>query len=145
MNHRDKIISTYAQQECKRIANKVISALQKMKDNLQSGEDTILKNIWDEICIQMQVGESFYWDAYLLTIRQTIDSKLFNIDHFIKQVIWIETKYGMEWSFDNEEEETIPICDDDIIDHILYDYVLLAANDYTNKRIEKYHELFCFD
>jgi hypothetical protein len=142
MDYKYKIISTYARQECKHITRKVISTLQKMKDNLQSGDDTPLKNIWDEVCVQMQIGKYFFWDAYLLTIRQTIDSEIYRINDFKKQVIWLDIDEGMDWSFENEYEVSIQYCEEDIINHILRNFVLLAANDWTNKRIEKYKEFY---
>ncbi|MBS3948993.1 MAG: hypothetical protein KGZ57_11990 [Dethiobacter sp.] len=53
MNYKDKIISDIAESACEIIAKKVIRKLQQLKDML-SGDDTPLKNVWDEICVQVQ-------------------------------------------------------------------------------------------
>lgn len=51
MNYRDKIILDIAESACETIAKKVIRKFQQSKD-MMSGDDTLLKNVWDEICVQ---------------------------------------------------------------------------------------------
>ena len=43
--------------------------------------------------------------------------------------------------YENENHDSIPVCDEDITEYILENYVLSDAMDYTNKRIRKYFEL----
>ncbi len=142
MDYRDKIISDIAEKECKRISRKVILALQKMTEDMQSGGDSPLKNIWDEICVQVQYQESEMWDAYLLTVSQMILPEVEKLDKHIKQAIWLQTHEGLNWDEDEnyEDSKTAPFCEDDITRHILHSYILTAAEDWTNKRIEKYLE-----
>jgi len=65
MNHRDEIISSFADQGCKRISDISNFALQAMSDGMQSGDDTPLENLWDELCGQVQYRQSMFYDAYL--------------------------------------------------------------------------------
>lgn len=140
MNYRDKIISEMAGIECKRVSRKVVRELQKMTEGMQSGDDTPLKNIWDEICVQVQGEQSMFWELYLDTVRFFIQAKIEALDAKTKQAIWLQTNEGLDWAIDNEDRETMAFSEDDIIDHILHDYVLSKAADWTNKRIEKYLE-----
>jgi hypothetical protein len=140
MNYRDKIISDIADGKCKKISRKVVRGLQKITEDMQSGDDTPLKNIWDEICVQVQGEESVMWEAYLNTIRSFIQAEVKKLDARTKQAIWLQTNEGLDWAIDNEEQETVSFFEDDIIDNILQDYVLSEAADWTNKRIEKYLE-----
>jgi len=142
MTYRDKIISDLAEAECKSLSRKVIRSLTKRTDGMQSGDGTFLKNIWDEICVQVQGEESAMWDDYLDTIESLIFGEVAGLDTATKQAIWLQTDEGIDWKFDNEnnEDQKVPIDCEDIAKYILDGFVLSAAADWTNKRIEKYLE-----
>jgi hypothetical protein len=142
MDYRDKIISDLARKECETLSRKVIRSLSKMTDGMQSGDDTPLKNIWDEICVQVQGEQAVMWDAYLDTIESLILGELVGLDSATKQAIWLQTDEGTDWSVDNEAQDgrEVPIVCEDIAKYILDGFVLSAAADWINKRIEKYLE-----
>lgn len=148
MNYLDKIISDLAEAAGKRLSRKVIRSLTKMTDGMQSGDDTPLKNIWDEICVQVQDEGSVMWDDYLDTIQSLILGEVVALDAATKQAIWLQTDEGIDWKFDNEDQEDqennegqeVPIVCEDIAKYILDGFVLSAAGTWTNKRIEKYLE-----
>lgn len=48
MHYREKLIASISEELCNRITRKVIRCLQQMTEGMQSGDDTPLKNIWDE-------------------------------------------------------------------------------------------------
>ena len=137
MDARDKIIWKLANRACNRISRRVIRTLQNMTEGMQSGNDSRLKNIWDEVCVQVQGQESMMWEAYLDTMRSVIVRALPQVDLEAKQAIWLQTSNGLDWEA-NEESEDTPADDDDIAEYILNEYVRSAAADWTNSRIEKY-------
>ena len=47
-----------ARRLCRKISIKVVRSFQKMHV-MMSGDDTPLKNTWDEICVQVQGGTVF--------------------------------------------------------------------------------------
>ena len=141
MNPRDRIISRLADLECKRVSRKVIRALQRMTEGMQSGDDSVLANVWDEVCVQVQGQESVMWHVYLDTINSMIVGHLSELDSAVKQAIWLQTDAGMEWE-PSEGEGEILYSDDDIASYILDEYVLSSAGDWTNERIEKYNDQF---
>jgi len=138
--YKDKIISKYAIEQCKKVSNKVILEYQKMTEGMQSGDDTPLKSIWDEICVQVQGEESFFYDVYLDMIRSSIQFHITDLDNEIKQAIWLQTDQGMEWECGDDNHDKLLYCDEDIVDYILNHFVLSSAADWTNKRIEKFLE-----
>jgi len=138
--YRDKIIKEIAQDHCRKISGKVIRKFKKMKEGMQSGDDTPLKNIWDEICVQVQGEESVFYDIYQYMIRSSIQYEVENLKDEIKQAIWLQTDRGFEWEYGDESHAEATCCEEDITDHIFYKFVLSAAGDWTNKRIEKFLE-----
>ncbi len=145
MNYRDKIISDLAEAACKRLSRKVIGSLTKMTDGMQSEDDTPLKNIWDEICVQVQDEQAGMWDHYLDTIQPIILGEVVELDAATKQAIWLQTDEGIDWQLDNEdqdgqEDRKVPIVCEDITQYILDGFVLSAAETWTNTSIEKFLE-----
>lgn len=110
-----------------------------MTDGMQSGDGTFLKNIWDEVCVQVQGEESAMFDTYSDIIQFLILGDVVTLDAATKQAIWLQTDEGIDWSFDKEDQEVPMVCED-IAKYILDGFVLSAAADWTNKRIEKYLE-----
>lgn len=137
MDYKDKILEKVADKACNKISTKVIRNLQKMTDCMLSGDDSSLRNIWDEICVQVQGEESFYWDTYLDTVSSLILKEISSLDEEIKQAIWFQTEEGLYWEDDEEDQEDI-FDEDQISEHILKEYILSAAGNWTNQRIEKY-------
>lgn len=131
------ILARIADKECQRIANKVIRHLQSLKDGcLLSGEDSGLENAWDEICVQVQEEHSFYWDEYLLTIRQAVDGAIMGMSPEIAEAIWMQTDH----IDDVEPGYAAPVCTDEIVDYIVAEYILAKAGDWSNARIRDYLE-----
>jgi hypothetical protein len=107
---------------------------------MQSGDDTPLKNVWEEICVQVQGEESIMWDAYTDTTASLIQNEVKRLDIQTKQVIWLQTEEGIDWEEDYKNQNAPVYCEDDIAEYILQRFVLSVATNWTNKRIEKYLE-----
>lgn len=105
---------------------------------MQTGDDTPLKNIWDEVCVEVQFYQSAFWDLYLYTIGTTLWAAVERLDVPRKQAIWLQTEAGMDWTVDNEDQPLPADCERDIIDYIQNSFVLSKASDWTNERIEKH-------
>jgi hypothetical protein len=66
------IVMELADEICRRIARRVMRALQGMTGHGLSGDDSGLKNTWDEICVQIQFEQSIFWDAYEYTVTSLV-------------------------------------------------------------------------
>jgi hypothetical protein len=138
MGYKDKIIACIAKKACDKISGRVIRSLQEMTDEMQSGDDSGLKNVWDEVCSQVQYEESFFWEVYLDTIRDLICFEMDKLDYEIIEAIWLQTDEGF-YSGDDEEEDEIDLyIKDDVVEYIMNEFVLKTADEWTNKRIRKY-------
>jgi len=149
MNYKDKIIWHVSHEACKEISAKVVRTLRKMTKGMQSGDDTPLINIWDEVCVQVKVEQSVMWDAYEETILGLIEREVRKLDGVVIGAIWLRTDAGSDWESEIQDkidegeikewdQENVDCNLDDVGQYILQEYVLKSASDWTNKRIEKY-------
>ncbi len=107
---------------------------------LLSGQDSGLKTVWDEICVQCQVDRFLDWDAYEMTIHAIIDGTVEKLSHDKQVDLWLLTESGWDWLYDQEDDQTRPdIVLSDITD-LLRQRLLEAAGDYSNQRIRAYVE-----
>ena len=105
MYYKDKIISAIANEACQNISGKVIRDLRKMTEGMQSGDDSCLKTIWDEVCVQMKDEQSVMWDAYEETILALIEREVCKLDKAVIGAIWLQTDEGEDWDEDNQDAE----------------------------------------
>jgi hypothetical protein len=143
MDYRDALIGEIAEIECKRLVRKVIRFLQQAEAGL-SGDDSGLKSVWDEVCVQVRAQESVHWDDYLSTIEDLIARWVKVLAVPAKKALWLQTNSGTDWQCDREEEtenaeeaDGCPYCEDDVVDYVLR-AVLSAADNWSNARIEDY-------
>ncbi len=59
-----------------KITVRIITQLRKLKRNHLLSSDSGLKNVWEEICAQVQGGDSYYWEEYQETINKFIKEDL---------------------------------------------------------------------
>jgi hypothetical protein len=143
MDLKDQIISEVASAALEKVSRRIITALQRMKgSSLQSGVDSGLTNIWDEVCVQVQTEYSFYWDAYKATIDPIIEDEIQKLPAFVRHAIWFQTDQEFAWLCDaaGKEHPEVPSDSwDGIADHI-FEYMLEQARKWSNPRIRAYRE-----
>jgi hypothetical protein len=129
-------IRTNVKQLCEALATKVMADLQNM-DELGFGEDTGLANLWEEICVQRQRGESEVWDAYEETVRLLLEAHVEDLSDLERGAIWLETDQGFDWQCGDECEQGFepPISERDIVEYIAGRYVYRTADEFSNDRI----------
>ena len=72
MNIYKQLVTELARVASDRAVRSTIRTLQRRTDGLQSGEDSGLRNAWDEICVQVQVEYSVSWGAYEKTAEPIV-------------------------------------------------------------------------
>lgn len=118
------------------IADTVIQELIELtdKDFLLSEDDSGLINVWEEICIQKQVEESFHWDAYQNTIENFIGEEFEKQQEPIKQLIrYVGSLSNNNYNTDEEYEGS----DEDAIEEIRKAIIEKAMN-YQSENIDLY-------
>lgn len=83
----------------------MIKTLRDEKKGLQSGDDSGLINIWDEICVQMQREQSEMWELYQDMITGFVEAELGKLDSSIIKSIWLQTVNGEVWDEENQSNE----------------------------------------
>ena len=138
-----RLVRDLAEMTCKRISRQVRIALTKMTEYRLSGDDTPLRNAWEEICVQRQTEESFAWAAYEATITTLVQSYVGKLQRFELEAVFLQTDNA--WDILDEEIEIkrpatdrIPVCEEDVIKYIVQDYVLKEAVNWSNSRIRDY-------
>ena len=130
-----------AEHTAKRVTSRVITALQRLTDCKLSGDDSVLENTWDEICVQVQFEESFAWEAYKETACAIIGGEVENLLPYEREALWLQTEPGSDWDCEDETERPhYPICNDDIVNCLWHDHVLREAGNWSNERVRTYIE-----
>jgi hypothetical protein len=120
------------------MCRRAIRSLQGIINAKLSGDDSVLAETWDEVCVQVQYEHWSAWDAYEETIRATIRHDIESLPQHDAQAIWLQTDQGFDWARGNEGNMQPLVCDDDIEDYMLREFVLAKAGSWSNARIRKY-------
>ena len=70
-----RIVTSLTEPKCNLIARKTVRSLQKMTEEIHSGEDSGLKTLWDKVCVQVQCDASQMWDYYVEIIKDLIEQQ----------------------------------------------------------------------
>lgn len=144
MDYRDKIIKQIADFECERITRKVILSLQKRNDSLRVGNylcftpsrnESGLKNIWEEICVQQKSCEfSQFWDYFAFEAERLIEPEVEKLPEHTQEAIWLQIEEN--WNYEEGDEMLIGI--NELSQYIAKEYIYFKARKWSNKRIEQY-------
>ncbi len=141
MNERlseSDIVSAVAKAAAVRITRQVIRDLQRMKSTL-SGDDSVLKTTWDEICVQIQYEQSFHWEAYDATVYGIVEGYVGKLPKHESDAIWLQSNAGSDWSCEEpEDREPNPVLQTDVVNYIIQEHVYAEAERWSNARIEAY-------
>lgn len=139
-----------AHQAVEELVPKVIRRLQELRgDHLQSGAATRLRDVWDEICVQVQYEHWASWPSHQQVIERIVLKQLSGLPPTSLHALWVQTTAGEQWLSDLEDEPPSsanspvrPVVDlsydeDDVVVY-LRGRVINAAADWSNPRIERY-------
>ncbi len=119
--------------------SRAVRVLNEMRDCLTSGDDSGLVSVWEEICVQVQFEESFYWDAYDYTVYDIVWREVKGLPSFVLRALWLDTIPGGDWLIeeDGEPPDPAPYCIDEVAEHITSIVYDMAA-DWSNRHIRAY-------
>ncbi len=141
------LIRQYANAVADKVCDGVIEDLKQITITL-SGEDSGLRNTWEEICVQVQGEESFFWDEYQTIMHDAILGALLAVEQRDLASLWLQSEEGWSWHWDIENADSaivndapkaevtdIPFDQEDIAKYILQKHLMVRAEDYSNQRI----------
>lgn len=128
-----------------RLADEIVGAtirelIDMPYDEPLSGDSGLL-TVWDEICVQVQIEESFCWPTYVMTYMAFLEADLDERPVADLKLLWLATDQGEDWYFEQEDEidlpDEAPFHRPDIA-RWLEDKLRQQAADYTNEQITAY-------
>lgn len=126
-----------AEAAAQRILRTVVTALRQVEDTL-SGDDSGLVNAWEEICVQVQYEHSYCWDLYEEMIQVQVAYEVAELSLRLKEALWLQTEAGWGWEIDEPDNLDVPVYEADIVEYLTTQYVLTAADTWSNDRIRRY-------
>lgn len=109
-----------------------------MKDTLSDE----LETTWEEICVQVQGEESGDWDAYDLTVKQTLLGSVTQLHQREREALWLQTEAGLEWASRREDgyAAAASVDDEEIAEYLKDNFIYPAAEDWSNERTRAFFE-----
>jgi hypothetical protein len=141
MRIEQHIVAAWATQLADKIIKDAINALTEMDSTEMLSGDSGLKNVWEEVCVQVQDEQSFYWDMYVETMESMLAGYVDLLDRDARLALWCSTDEGWSYLADHRHEEEgvddVPVTAEEIVLK-LHDQLLSAAADFENPRIVKF-------
>lgn len=141
MRTEEQVVKAYADEIRQRVADLVVARLMALfRQERLSGDDSQL-NVWEEICFQVQRGESQYWDAYQWTIDEQLLAVLDSLSYPQRLALWLGTDEGICWIEKNFAEEGVgkdAPADSSILLSELRSCVIQRADKYRSTALEQY-------
>lgn len=128
---------------CKKIASKTIRWMQGFDTQLI--EINCLKNLWDDVCYQIQREQSFYWSHYDDMVFSNVLSLLEGLEDYEVNAIWLQSD-EVYYQLSELESEGVEIDNQyqtmniscylhDITRYVIGEYVYKQAEDWQNNRL----------
>lgn len=138
------VIQDLANSIIAKIAESAISEMKKNRDVLLSGEDSGLRNLWEEYVAQVRGGESFHYDEYQEAVENYCSSEVNKISKLEKLIVTLgadqTSQEFEEWLEESEKaihyENILP--NNAIIISEVCQQIERIAEEYTSRNIERY-------
>lgn len=141
MRIEQHIVSAWAEQLAGKLIQDAIEALQKMDSAEMLSGDSGLKNAWEEICVQVQSEQSFFWDTYVETMEGLLEGYAELLNRDARMALWAVTDQGWDYIADHQADDQgaalVPLDMHAIVD-MLRDKLLATAADFSNQRVERF-------
>lgn len=142
MRIEQHIVAAWAKQLSDKLLKESIAALEQMDSSeMLSGDDSGLNNVWEEICVQVQDEQSFFWETYLETMVSLLAGYVGLLDRDARLALWMATDEGWDYIYDHHADDDgvadVPVEEDEIVAKLQYE-LLSAAASYSNQRIMKF-------
>jgi hypothetical protein len=113
-----------------RLVESVIASIKVLPDNCrQSGDDSKLKDVWDEFKYQLQEEQSSFFGFYEDTIRRLCAEAITRQGREWKQLLWLWTEgYTDQW-VEQDEVSIEDFVTDDIVEEVYNRVCDIAANE----------------
>ena len=134
-----RIATAFGETVGKTCARRVMKALRAITELQVSGDDSGLKNTWEEICVQVRDERFFSWSIHEDLMIRMVQGEVEALREHQLHAAWLCTKPGEDWQYTDEEDREEPTTDkDEVVQWIYEAHLIPLADRFTNKRIEAY-------
>lgn len=127
------------------IARAVAQDLDRNREELLSGDDSGLCSAWEELCVQVQGEESFFFDAYRDMALNLLRNRAEALPVTEQRMLWWRTDLGWDWLWDasnrspGEPSPPDPGIDlDEIATWLFSDALRPLAENFSNAHIQQF-------
>ena len=132
------IVSALADDVTQSIAYQVLDRLEDDTD-VKFPEDSGLRNIWEEVCVQIQGQHSSIWPAYDETVFEYVSAAFGKRPVYQQIAVWLQTEDGMDELYDDDREPNEALSYDSGGAALsILDYLYGIASDYHNEAVDAY-------
>ncbi|HEX2753042.1 MAG TPA: hypothetical protein VHP34_08085, partial [Alphaproteobacteria bacterium] len=89
MKTESAVLARFAEEIATRISKKVVPALKGMKNTL-SGDGSGLESVWEEICVQVQLEHSTFWEAYEEVLEGLLSEQVDRLNPHEALALWFQ-------------------------------------------------------
>lgn len=141
MRIEQHLVAAWASQLSDKLIKDAIQSLEAMDSQEMLSGDSGLKNVWEEICVQVQDEQSFFWETYVETIESLLAGYVEMLDANARLALWTLTESGQDYiddcQTDDEAGLDIPVDADEIVS-MLKDGLLSAAANHESRSISRF-------
>ncbi len=141
MRIEQRLVAAWASQLSDKLIQDTIQNLENMDSQEMLSGDSGLKNVWEEICVQVQFEHSIFWETYVETFEALLAGDVEMLDVDARLALWTLTESGRDYIDDHHADDEagldIPVDADEIV-AMLSDGLLSAAADHESPSIERF-------
>lgn len=141
MRIEQRLVAAWASQLSDKLIKDAIQSLEEMDSQEMLSGDSGLKNVWEEICVQVQDEQSFFWETYVETFEGLLAGYVEMLDANARLALWTLTETGRDYIDDHQDDDEagldIPVDADEIV-AMLSDGLLSAAANHDSPSISRF-------
>lgn len=141
MRIEQRVVATWVSQLSDKLVKDAIRSLKEMDSQEMLSGDSGLKNVWEEVCVQVQDEQSFFWEAYEETIEGLLTGCVEALDNTARLALWATTDTGRDHIDDHQADDEgaldIPMDVHEIV-AMLKDNLLSAAANHESPSISRF-------
>lgn len=132
MRIEQHLVAAWASQLSDKLIKEAILSLEAMDSQEMLSGESGLKNVWEEICVQVQDEQSFFWGTYVEIMEELLAGHVEMLDVDARLALWTLTNSGWEYIDDHQADDEagldIPVAADEIVAMLMDDLLSAAAN-----------------
>ncbi len=141
MRIEQHLVAAWASQLSDKLIKEAILSLEAMDSQEMLSGESGLKNVWEEICVQVQDEQSFFWGTYVEIMEELLAGHVEMLDVDARLALWTLTNSGWEYIDDHQADDAagldIPVAADEIV-AMLMDRLLSAAANHESRSISRF-------